>query len=75
MGTEIDLEKSFYWHQKAAENGNKVAQYNLGHCYKIRKGIEKNEAKAFEWYKKSAEQEYSAAQYQLGFLYKNGIGI
>jgi len=74
IGTEKDLEKAFYWFQKSAENGNEIAQYNLGECYELGNGVNKNEVKAFEWYKKSAEQEYSSAKFQLGYFYVNGIG-
>ena len=28
-GTEKNLEKAFYWYQKAAENGFGIAQFNL----------------------------------------------
>jgi TPR repeat protein len=70
-----DLEKSFYWYQKSAENGKKFAQYNLGLYYQFGCGIEKNEIEAFKWYEKSAEQNNSDAQNYLGFLYKNGINI
>ena len=53
---EKDLEKAFYWYQKAAENGNKTAQYNLGESYELGNGgVNKDEIKAFEWYRKSAE--------------------
>ncbi|PKC00966.1 HCP-like protein [Rhizophagus irregularis] len=68
-----DSEKSFYWYQKSAENGNKFAQYNLGLYYQSGWGIEKNEIEAFKWYEKSAKQDNSDAQNYLGFLYKNGI--
>jgi TPR repeat protein len=70
-----DLEKSFYWYQKSAENGNKFAQYNLGLYYQNGCGIEKDEIEAFKWYEKSAEQNNSDAQNYLGFFYKNGISI
>src|SRR5438046_2263473 len=50
-----NLEKAFYWFQKAAENGNKFAMYNLNICYKNGEGTEKNLEKAFYWYQKAAE--------------------
>src|SRR5688572_20115177 len=61
-----------YWYKIKAENGDKIAQYNLGKCYEYGDDIEKDLEKAFEWYKKSAEQEYSDAQYQLGCFYEKG---
>jgi TPR repeat protein len=51
---KTNYEKSFYYFQKAADNGNKVAQFNLGNCYRIGEGI-KNDRKALELFKKSAE--------------------
>ena len=32
-GIEKNLEKAFYWYQKAVENGNKKAMYNLANSY------------------------------------------
>src|SRR6266511_6460200 len=67
-GTENDLD------QKAAENGDKFAQYNLGRCYELGIGVEKDEFKAFEHYRKSVENGYDKAQNILTFLYENGSG-
>uniref|UniRef100_U9SND5 HCP-like protein n=1 Tax=Rhizophagus irregularis (strain DAOM 181602 / DAOM 197198 / MUCL 43194) TaxID=747089 RepID=U9SND5_RHIID len=32
-GTEKNLEKAFYWYQKAAENSNEKAMFYLAECY------------------------------------------
>ncbi|CAB5297795.1 unnamed protein product [Rhizophagus irregularis] len=74
-GTEKNLEKAFHWYQKAAENGDKEAQFNLGVFYEEGIGIEKDEVKASYWYQKAAQQGCSNAQYRLGFLYKIGKGV
>ncbi|GBC52681.2 kinase-like domain-containing protein [Rhizophagus irregularis DAOM 181602=DAOM 197198] len=74
-GKEKDLEKAFYWYQKAAENEYKDAQFKLGLCYEEGIGIEKDEAKAFYWYQKTAQQGVNNAQYKLGFFYKIGKGV
>ncbi|PKY20615.1 kinase-like protein [Rhizophagus irregularis] len=65
-----DLKNAFYLAKKAAENGNKVAQFNLGYYYEKGEGIQKDINKAFEWYEKSAMQGHSGAQSSLGKLYK-----
>src|SRR5438045_2325730 len=52
--TEENLEKAFYWFQKAAENGNGDAMNNLATCYENGKGTEKNLEKAFYWFQKAA---------------------
>ena len=48
--TEKNLEKAFYWYQKAAENGQINAMFNLALCFKNGEGTEKNLEKAFYWY-------------------------
>ncbi|PKY57744.1 kinase-like protein [Rhizophagus irregularis] len=71
---KTNYEKSFYYLQKAAANGCKFAQFNLGGCYQLGHGVRKDIRKAFELYKKSAEQEYINAQSQLIYYYGYGLG-
>ena len=40
IGTEEDLEKAFYWFQKATEN---EGQSNLCECYELLNGANKND--------------------------------
>ncbi|CAI2199564.1 16443_t:CDS:2, partial [Funneliformis geosporum] len=54
ISIQQDLRKAFYWYQQAANNGNKIAQFNLGNFYRFGSGIDKNEGKALEWYKELA---------------------
>src|ERR1700752_910776 len=67
-GTEKNLEKAFYWYQKAAENGDIDAQYNLALLYKNGEGTEENLEKAFYWYQKAAENNVKEAQHNLALL-------
>ncbi len=60
---------------KAAEQGDEVAQYNLGVMYYLGDGIKQDYEKAFYWFQKAAEQNYAPAQYNLSVMYKNGEGI
>ena len=62
-------------YQKAAEQGNAEAQFNLGLCYKRGKGVTKDDAKAVYWYSKAANQGYALAQHNLGLCYKRGEGV
>ena len=48
--------------QKAAEQGNAVAQFNLGECYRDGEVIKKDETEAAKWYRKAAEQGHAEAQ-------------
>lgn len=46
-GTEKNFEKAFEYYTKAAMNGNKFAQFNLGKLYQYGSGVPKDEIKAF----------------------------
>ncbi|PKB97497.1 kinase-like protein [Rhizophagus irregularis] len=74
VGTKQNYKKAFYYFQKAAEGGYKIAQFNLGSCYENGKGVKKNNRKAFKLYQKSAEQGFLGAQFKLGYCYSFGIG-
>ncbi|GES92285.1 kinase-like domain-containing protein [Rhizophagus clarus] len=73
-GIEKNLEKSFYWHKKAVENGNKHAIICLVGHYKYGIGTDKDLEKAFYWCQKSAENSNEEAQCILASLYFKGIG-
>ncbi len=61
--------------QSSAEQGDPVAQYNLGASYEGGHGLPKDYAKAAMWYRKAAEQGHAAAQYSLGMMYSHGSGV
>ena len=65
-------DKAFPLLKKAAEKGNKKAQYRLGRCYEKGRGVAANNATAYQWYSKSAAQDYAKAQYRLGKWYLKG---
>jgi TPR repeat protein len=52
-------------YRKAAEQGDVIAQYNLGLCY----GKVENVGEAMKWYRKVTEQGSAIAQYNLGLCY------
>ena len=64
-----------YWLQQAAQQDHTESQYNLGICYELGHGIEKDLQKAAEYYQKAAEKGYAPAQYNLGVCYYNGNGV
>lgn len=71
---EQDFNKAVICFKKAAESGNKKAQYYLGICYKNGEGVDKDYTEASKWYEKAAEQGHVYAQYRLGnLLYNNKI--
>jgi len=54
--------------QPLAEQGQAVAQYQLGLLYANGKGVTKDDAKARQWYEKAAIQGHTEAQVNLGVL-------
>ena len=58
-----------------AEAGDPAAQRNLGHLYRLGRGVTKDFVKAVGWYRKPAEQGFSRAQANLGNMYLLGQGV
>ena len=52
-----------------AQQGNSLAQYNLGTRYARGAGVAKDDKKAILWYRKAAKQGNANAQYNLGVRY------
>ncbi len=77
--SEIDYSKDFEWCQKAAGQGDAVAQRDLAGYYAgyYSEGnvVEIDLFKAFEWYQKAAEQGDFIAMERLADCYLNGKGV
>ena len=58
-----------------AEQGNAIAQINLGWIYAKGKGVPQNDKTAAKWFRLSAEQGDADAQYNLGLMYGKGQGV
>ena len=59
---------------RMAEQGDAVAQYNLGFSYAYGTGVPQDDALALAWYRRAADQGLAAAQHHLGVMYANGEG-
>ena len=66
---------SFALYQRAANQGNASAQYNLGMMYEKGQGVIQNYVKAAKFYQKAANQGDTSAQNKLGFMYVKGQGV
>jgi hypothetical protein len=55
-GVIQDYKQAVAWYQKAADQGNAGAQYNLGFMYKNGYGVNKDSKQAVAWYQKAADQ-------------------
>ncbi len=58
-----------------AEQGNALAQFNVGWMYGNEKGVPLDDKKAVYCYSKVAEQGFSKAQQNLGVMYDNRKGV
>ncbi len=61
--------------QKAADQGDAQAQYNLGWMYDKGKGVARDSRQAVHWWKKAADQGDAGAQNNLGVMFANGDGV
>lgn len=59
----------------SADQGNKVAQFNLGCFYASGEGVVKDLIEACRFFRLSADQGDASAQYNLGLSYEFGRGI
>lgn len=76
FGTEQDHKKAAYWYEKAARQGNAVAQYTYAVLLNNgEKDLSRDYKKSAYWYEKSAEQGYAPAQLNLGAMYALGTGV
>ena len=74
-GKKKDKAKAVYYYMKAAEEGNALAQLNLGVCYEYGDGIKQNLGKAVALYVSASERGNAKAQCNLGYCYFNGVGV
>ena len=68
-----DTKKAVKCLKKAAEQGHRDAQFNLGLCYFNGLGVDENLKEAARWWRKSAEQGHADSQYLLGIYYLYGV--
>ena len=64
-----------YWFEKAARQGERNSQNNLGLLYYQGRGVPKDHRKAVIWMSKAAQQNLPQAQTSLGQFYLNGTGV
>jgi len=60
---------------EAARLGKADAQYQLGRCFEVGRGVSKDLASAVKWYRKSAEQGNSYGQNSLAVCLAKGLGV
>jgi TPR repeat protein len=70
-GTEKDIDEARRWLERAARDGSREGQYQLGRLL-IAVGDPEG---SIRWLQSSADQGYSPAFYRLGQLYRFGLGV
>ena len=68
---DINLETSYTYYIKSAENGHSGSQCNIGSFFLKGVIVKKNIKKAIEWFEKSADQGTTQAMYNLGTINDN----
>ena len=58
-----------------ANQGDAVAQYNLGLMYERGYGVPQNYVEAMKWYRKAADRGHPTAKFNLGVTYDLGLGV
>ena len=74
-GIQVDDREAAKWYYKAAEQGHKKAQFNLGQMYRYGLGVPKDGKEAVKWYRMAAKQGHVYAQYHMGWSYAKGWGV
>ncbi len=73
------VEQSFYWHYRAAREGDAGGQYFTAYKYFMGFGVQQDFKLALEWYLKAAnntDRLYARdAMFDLGTMYDNGLGV
>lgn len=67
--------KGGYSNHMAAQQGDALAQYNMGVRYFTGQKKPRDYAKAAKWFRRAAEQGNADAQFYLGSMYSNGEGV
>ena len=77
VGVEKDLGQAASWFEKAAQQGLREAENELGHLYLFREASVHNPSKAELWLTRAAEHGVVVAQRDLGMLYLRGdiVGV
>ena len=67
-----DYNQAFKLFQLLAQQGDALAQNNLGVMYENGQGVAQNHQQAFTWFQRAANQGDDDAQYNLGVMYYQG---
>ena len=70
-----DYQNAYRWCSRAARQGEKEAQYNLGILYMSDKSVAPNPKESARWFEEAGKQEHAKAQFNTGLAYLLGTGV
>jgi TPR repeat protein len=70
-----DFAAALHLLQPRAEQGDAVAQYQLGTLYETGQGVPRDDAAAAAWYRRAALSGHAGARYRLARMYLTGRGV
>jgi TPR repeat protein len=70
-----DDTKAAQWFQKAAAQGNALAESDLATAYRFGLGLPRDKALAFQWLQRAAVAGDTGARLTLGLAYENGTDV
>ncbi|MEG3146346.1 tetratricopeptide repeat protein [Sphingomonas sp. RT2P30] len=74
-GVAVDKARAATIYRRAAEAGQKHAQWRLGVMLDTGDGVASDPAQAVAWFRKSAAQGFTNAYVSLGVMYSTGRGV
>ena len=75
QGVDIDVEKAFYWYEKAASAGLAEAHLNLGMMYFEGLNVEQDYTISFQEFQSASMQGLSRGSFMLGKMLFEGLGV
>ena len=75
LGVPRDPVQSAKWTLKAANQGDPVAQTDMGYSYLVGLGVPVDSVEAFRWFQRAATANYAPAENDLGLLLMKGLGV
>ena len=71
QGVPQDYKEAVKWYRLSAEQGDAIAQCNLGGMYNEGKGVPQDDKEAVKWWKLAAGQHDEQAQFILERIHGN----
>lgn len=70
-----DDPNAMIWFRKSADQGDSVAQSELGDMYEHGDGVKQDFVEASQWYRRAAAQGDAWSQFRIAESYRNGSGV